>query len=86
LFITDLTKRVWQHKNKAIPGFTARYGIDMLVYFEAFDDYWETAQREKRLKGWHRKWKLELIENVNPNWRDLYEDLDPGFRRDAKEG
>jgi len=72
---TDLQRRIWQHKNKAVPGFSARYNIGMLVYFECFDDYEAAALRERRLKEWKRQWKLELIENSNPCWRDLYDDI-----------
>jgi len=72
---TDLKKRVWQHKNKVIKGFTEKYNVHHLVYFEHFEDYWEAGLRERRLKKWKRKWKLELIEQSNPNWNDLYETL-----------
>lgn len=72
---TDLQKRVWQHKAKEIQGFTTKYGVDKLVYFETYDDYWDAANREKRLKKWNREWKIELIEKENPHWRDLYDGL-----------
>lgn len=72
---TDLKKRVWQHKNKEIEGFTKKYGVDKLVYFEPYDEYWEAANREKRLKKWNRSWKIELIEMQNPDWNDLYDGL-----------
>jgi len=72
---TDLKKRVWQHKSKQIEGFTKKYNVERLVYFEVFEDYWEAAQREKRLKKWNRAWKLELIEADNPQWNDLYDEI-----------
>jgi putative endonuclease len=72
---TDLKKRVWQHKNKEIEGFTKKYGVDKLVYFESYDEYWDAANREKRLKKWNREWKIELIEKQNPDWNDLYDGL-----------
>jgi len=72
---TDLKKRVWQHKNGEIEGFTKKYGVDKLVCYEAYDDYWDAANREKRLKKWKRAWKIELIESQNPQWQDLYDSL-----------
>jgi putative endonuclease len=72
---TDLGQRVWQHKSKAIPGFTARYGVDRLMWFEPHE-LWESAiRREKQIKEWKRAWKIQLIEADNPNWVDLYHDL-----------
>lgn len=71
----DLKKRVWEHKNKAIPGFTARYDVNQLVYFEMHEDYWTAANRERCIKEWKRQWKIELIEKNNPNWKDLYDEL-----------
>jgi putative endonuclease len=71
----DLMRRVWEHKSKTIPGFTTRYGVNRLVWFESHDD-WETAfRREKQIKDWKRNWKIELIERDNPHWLDLYRDL-----------
>ena len=75
----DLIKRVWEHKNKVIPGFTAQYNvhnnIHMLVYYETNSTYIEAARREKRFKNWLRPQKINLIEDLNPEWRDLYEDI-----------
>lgn len=71
----DLIRRVWEHKNKVNPGFTARYGVDKLVYYEICGDLSEAILREKRIKKWRRRWKLELIEKNNPDWQDLYYDL-----------
>jgi len=76
---SDLIKRTWEHKNKAVEGFTNRYGVDNLVYFEQFNDSENAIKREKRLKKYNRKWKLELIEKENPGWRDLYEELVSGL-------
>ena len=72
---SDLIKRVWEHKNSVIPGFTAKYNVHMLVYYEVHATYIEAARREKRLKNWCRQWKLNLIETLNPRWHDLYEDI-----------
>jgi len=74
---TDLMRRVWEHKNKVVPGFTAKYGVDRLVWFEAQDSLEEAFRREKQIKGWKRAWKIELIEAQNPHWVDLYGSLSP---------
>ncbi|BDV33956.1 GIY-YIG nuclease family protein [Methylocystis iwaonis] len=71
----DLSRRVHQHKTKQLPGFTSRYNVQMLVWYETYADVTEAITREKQLKKWERRWKLELIESVNPMWRDLYLDL-----------
>jgi putative endonuclease len=70
---SDLVKRIWEHKEKLRQGFTQRYGIDKLVYFEKFQELALMGQRERRLKEWRRTWKIRLIEENNPNWDDLYE-------------
>jgi len=72
---SDLVKRVYQHKEKTFEGFTSKYNVNRLVYFEIYEDITEAIAREKRLKHWRRSWKLELIERVNPQWADLYEQL-----------
>ena len=72
---SNLMKRIWEHKNKLIPGFTAKYGISRLVYHEQHNDIMEAIRREKALKKWLRKWKLALIEANNPNWIDLYDNI-----------
>lgn len=72
---SDLIKRVWEHKNKVADGFTKRYGIDQLMYFEETSDVESAIAREKQLKNWTRKWKLELIEKSNSNWLDLYNSI-----------
>ncbi|GGI75220.1 GIY-YIG nuclease family protein [Legionella impletisoli] len=71
----NLIKRVWEHKNNVIPSFTSKYNIHKLVYYETYDTYAGAAQREKRLKNWHRQWKIDLIEGLNPLWRDLYQEI-----------
>jgi putative endonuclease len=71
----DLAARVWQHKTKAILGFTARYGCDCLVWCEVHDTRDTAFQRERRIKEWRRGWKLRLTEETNPIWTDLYETL-----------
>ena len=68
---SDLRHRIWQHKNKAIAGFTKRYGIDRLVYFEAFRNVSNAIGREKQIKAGSRRRKLQLIERTNPAWNDL---------------
>lgn len=72
---SDLIKRVYQHKSNLIEGFTKKYGIHHLIYYEIFDDIAEAIAREKCIKKWRRQWKLGLIERMNPQWRDLYESL-----------
>ncbi len=72
---SDLPRRIWQHKNDEIAGFTKRYGVHMLVWYELCDSMPVAIAREKTIKEWQRKWKLELIETLNPEWRDLSEDL-----------
>jgi putative endonuclease len=73
---SDLIKRVWEHKNNVISeSFTAQYNVHMLVYYEIHGAYMEAARREQRFKNWCRKWKLNLIEKVNPKWNDLYEEI-----------
>ncbi|MCW8397311.1 GIY-YIG nuclease family protein [Legionella sp. PATHC038] len=72
---SDLIKRVWEHKNSLIPGFTAKYNVHILVYYEVHETYIEAARREKRFKNWPRQWKLNLIENLNTEWHHLYEEI-----------
>ena len=71
----NLQRRVYEHKNNLIKGFTKKYQVHRLVYFEHTDDIQSAIQREKRIKSWKRKWKLELIEKENPEWNDLYKEL-----------
>ena len=70
---SDLMKRVWEHKNDLVEGFTKEYGVHRLVYFEMLEDMESAIQREKQLKKWNRDWKIELIEKDNPEWTDLYD-------------
>ena len=71
----DLIKRVWEHKNKITPGFTAKYNLDKLVYFEQHDGIVNAGEQEKRFKNWRREWKIALIKKNNPLWSDLYEEI-----------
>ena len=73
--INDLVRRVYEHKTKAARGFTAEYGVSRLVWFETYDDPTNAITREKDIKKWHRAWKLRLIEQSNPQWLDLYEQI-----------
>ena len=69
---SNLVKRIWEHKNNLAEGFTKRYGIHRLVWYEIHESMNSAIQREKRVKRWKRAWKLELIESANPGWQDLY--------------
>jgi putative endonuclease len=71
----NLKKRVFEHKNGLINGFTKKYYVKKLVYFERFDQIDDAILREKRLKKWKREWKINLIRNMNPGWIDLYDDI-----------
>jgi len=72
---SDLSQRVYEHKEDVRPGFTKRYGVHTLVYCEFFPDMSSAIAREKQLKKWNRAWKIELIEMQNPKWHDLSEEL-----------
>ncbi|MBT5265184.1 MAG: GIY-YIG nuclease family protein [Rhodospirillaceae bacterium] len=72
---TDLVRRIYEHRTGALPGFTDKYGIDRLVWFEHWEIVAEAAVRERRIKRWRRGWKEELIEADNPTWRDLWLDI-----------
>ena len=72
---SDLVKRIWQHRTNSVPGFTERYGVHTLVFWELHASMEAAITREKRLKKWERSWKLRLIEEGNPQWRDLWEDI-----------
>ena len=71
----NLIKRVWEHKNNVVHGFTEKYNIHKLVYYEAGTDASSAIMREKQMKKWNRQWKIELIEKNNPEWNDLYREL-----------
>jgi len=71
----DLIKRGFEHRNKLVAGFSKRYGLTKLVYYEGFECIEDALYREKCIKEWKRAWKIELIEKMNPEWRDLYDDI-----------
>ena len=70
----NLSKRIWEHKQKLTPGFTTKYNVDTLVYARQHDRIEDAIAEEKRLKNWKRAWKIELIERENPDWRELYDE------------
>ncbi len=72
---SDLVKRIYEHKNEILDGFTKKYEIKTLVYYEVHTEIEQAIKREKRLKRWNRVWKMRLIEQMNPEWRDLYDEL-----------
>ena len=71
----NLVRRTYEHREDAMPGFTKRYGLKQLVYFECYDNPTVAIQREKNIKHWSRAWKLDLVNASNPQWRDLYADI-----------
>jgi putative endonuclease len=71
----DLIRRLAEHKEKLVPGFTRTYGVIMLVYYEEYSSILEARAREVTLKRWRRAWKIELVDKFNPDWRDLSEEL-----------
>jgi putative endonuclease len=71
----SLAKRAWEHKNEVVEGFTKKYGVKTLVYYEVHDGYEEALSREKKLKKWPRQYKLNIINDMNPHWKDLYESV-----------
>lgn len=82
----NLIKRVLEHKSKLIEGYTSRYDINKLVYYEETNNILLAIQREKQLKNWKRKWKVELIESANKNWLDLFNDLSPNIDPESSSG
>lgn len=72
---TDLPKRAWQHREGLVEGFSKRYGCKMLVWYEPHDEIEQAIRREKQMKEWRRSWKLRVIEEMNPNWDDLFETI-----------
>ena len=72
---SDLARRVWEHRTGAVEGFTRRYGLKVLVWYEPYETMEQANVGEKQIKAWKRDWKIKLIERMNPTWRDLYEDL-----------
>ncbi|HBI17562.1 MAG: Endo/excinuclease amino terminal domain-containing protein [Candidatus Moranbacteria bacterium GW2011_GWF2_34_56] len=71
----NLPRRIYEHKNKIIKGFTQKYNCNKLVYFEQTENVMSALEREKQLKNWHRKWKTDLVDKFNPDWKDLYDTL-----------
>ena len=71
----NLQKRIWEHKNKVVEGFTKKYNVDKLVYYELSESVETALNREKQLKNWHREWKINLIREINPEFKDLSESL-----------
>ena len=71
----NLVKRVWEHKNKLLEGFTKKFNVSLLVYYEEYLDIRDAIEREKRMKKWNRQWKVNLIEKSNPSWNDLYDKI-----------
>lgn len=69
---TNLVRRVWEHRNRVVPGFTERHGLHRLVWFEEQQDFYRALQRERNIKHWVRAWKVELVEAANPEWDDLW--------------
>ena len=72
---SDLIKRIWEHREHLVTGFTDRYRVTQLVYYELTDSMYSAISREKKLKKWRRQWKINLIENQNPEWRDLWDEI-----------
>ena len=72
---SNLQKRIWEHKNKVVEGFTEKYNVDRLVYYEQTEDVETALNREKQLKRWHRQWKINLIKEFNPEMKDLFESI-----------
>jgi putative endonuclease len=72
---SDLPQRVYQHRNGQIAGFSKRYGCRLLIWYAAFDDIQDARARELQMKKWKRAWKLQVIEEMNPDWRDLFEEI-----------
>jgi putative endonuclease len=72
---SDLSARIEAHRNDCVDGFTKEYGVHTLVYYELHEEMYEAIQREKRLKKWNREWKIRLIEEMNPEWKDLAEQI-----------
>jgi putative endonuclease len=71
----DIVRRIFEHRNKVVPGFASKYNITRLVWFEMYDDAISAISREKQLKKWKRSWKIQLIEAENPQWNDLYDSI-----------
>ncbi len=72
---SDLVRRIWEHRNDFVESFTKKYGVHILVYYEQCESIESAITREKQLKKWKRRWKLDLVEKTNPGWKDLYNDI-----------
>jgi len=72
---SNLVQRIWQHKNKMLEGFTRKYNVNKLVYYEVHPNAESAITREKQMKKWRRSWKIRLIKEKNPDWKDLYDDI-----------
>jgi putative endonuclease len=81
---SDLLKRIWEHRSGLVEGFTKRYGVHRLVYFEIHDYMTEAIRREKQIKKWRRAWKIDLIERTNPQWHDLWPEIVGGGDVDSR--
>jgi putative endonuclease len=82
----NLVQRIWRHKNGYFEGFTKKYEVHLLVYYEIHKSRGSAICREKQLKEWHRKWKIRLIQSVNPYWKDLYDEIRHGPRPRSRRG
>jgi len=71
----NLARRIWEHRTDAVPGFTSKYGVKMLAWYEVHESRESAFTRERQLKKWNRAWKLKLIEQLNPQWRDLFDEV-----------
>ncbi|MDZ7611943.1 MAG: GIY-YIG nuclease family protein [Candidatus Moranbacteria bacterium] len=84
----NLLKRVWEHKKREVPGFTRKYNVDCLIYYEECSDVNAAIAREKRIKNWKRQWKIDLINGFNTKWEDLHfhllQGIDPDFHQDDR--
>ena len=81
----NLKRRIFEHKNKLVPGFSMKYNLTKLLYYEHFDNINDAIHREKQLKKWNRKWKEELINKFNPRWSNLYDEISAQVRNDNRE-
>ncbi len=72
---SDICERVYQHREQLVEGFTQKYNVHKLVYYEQFEEVYDAISREKQLKNWRRQWKIDLIEKENPDWVDLFDEL-----------
>ena len=76
----NLTRRIFEHKQGLVDGFTKKYNVDRLVYYEIHPNLETVIKRERQLKNWHRQWKINLIESVNKEWKDLYSDIEDPYK------